>query len=373
MLIYLSMCVPVIAVLILYFKWNHKCLWYELLIPFVVSLVICTIMKLSVEGIQTSDTEWWTGSVVHAEYFEEWDEEVSCRHPKYKTVTKTRTVNGKTETYTETEQDGYEHFYDVDYHSPYWQVIDNNGVTIGINKNKFIELTHKFKNKQFVNLHRNYHSINGNKHVTTWDGSDDKCEICTSEHKYKNRVIASHSVFKFPEPDSKEGLFEYPSINSFYESKFILGSDDAVAERKLSLWNARNGRDKQCRLMFLLYNELPIDVALNQENYWQGGNKNEFIVTVGLNGGKVKWCYVISWTEQDVLKTEVKNFILSQDKFDLNKSIEVVGDKVKGGFVRKRFRDFDYLTVEPPFWTVVLTFFLTIGVNVGVSVWVIRR
>jgi hypothetical protein len=352
------MIIPIITAIILYAYFKHKTVWWEFLIPFGVSLILCVIMKWSVEAVQVSDTEWWTGAVNFAEYYEAWDETVPCRHPKYDD--KGHFV-------------GFEHIYDVDYHPPYWQVVDTNGLTVHINDRKFTELTHKFGNNSFVNLHRHYHTINGNKYVTQWDKSDEKCEVCTTSHRYKNRLLASNSVFKFPEPDSKEGLFEYPRIGGYYDSQFILGGNDPVAERKLALWNAHNGHDKQCRLMFLLYNQLPIDIALNQENHWQGGNKNEFIVAIGLDDGIVKWCHVISWTEEDTLKTEVRNYITSQEKLDLSKSVDVVGEKVKDGFVRKHFKDFDYLTVEPPFWTVVLTFFLTIAVNVGLSVWIVKN
>lgn len=366
MLIYLSMLIPVVTALILYWKWQRKCLWWEFLIPFAASLILCFIMKVSVEAAQTADTEWWTGAVNYTEYYEAWDEEVPCRHPKYKTVT-----NSKGQ--TETVFDGYEHSYDVDYHPPYWQVVDTNGITVGISQQKFNQLVSKFGYKDFRNLHRNYHSINGNKYVSHWDGSDEKCEVCTTKHHYKNKVIASNSVFKFPEPDSKEGLFEYPGVSGSYDSQFILGWDDRVAERKLAIWNARNGPAKQCRLIFLIYKDLPIDVALNQENHWQGGNKNEFIVAVGLEGDKVKWCHVISWTGQEVLKSEVKQLILSQDKLDVQQAVDAVGNMVKANFIRKHFKDFDYLTVEPPFWTVVLTFVLTIAINVGLSVWIIKN
>lgn len=378
MLIYLSMVVPVITAIILYVYWKRKTVWWEFLIPFGASLLLCCIMKWTVESVQTADTEWWTGAVTSAEYYEPWDEEVACRHPKYKTVTRTRTrtdSKGRTETYTETEQvqDGYEHMYDVDYHPAYWQVIDTNGITVGINDRKFAELTYKFGNRSFVNMNRRYHSINGNKYVAKWDGSDEKCEVCTTEHSYKNRLIASNSVFKFPEPDSKEGLVEYPRIGGFYDSQFILGAYDPIAERKLALWNARNGREKQCRLIFIIYNDMPVDVALNQENHWQGGNKNEFIVGVGVSGGNVKWAYIISWTENELLKSEVKQLVLAQDKLELVPLVDKVGEKVKTSFARKHFKDFDYLTVEPPFWTVALTFILTIAINVGISVWIVKN
>jgi hypothetical protein len=363
------MIIPVITAIVLYKCWNHVCAWWEFMIPFGVSLVLCFIMKISVESVQTSDTEWWTGTVVTSEYYEPYDEEVPCRHPKYKTV---KNPDGT----TSEVQDGYEHAYDVDYHPAYWQAIDSNGVSIGVNEPKFNSLCQRWNNKSFVNMNRHYHSINGNKYVTGWDNRDETCEVCVTSHRYKNKLLAANSVFKFPEPDSKEGLFEYPKITGFYDSLFILGGNNPQAERKLAVWNAKHGHEKKCRLMFLVYKDLPIDVALNQENHWQGGNKNEFLVSVGVDDGyNVKWCHIISWTDNEQLKAEVKNYIIQQEKLDLETAVDAVGHKVMAteAVVRKDFREFDYLTVDPPMWTVLLTFFLTLAINIGMAYWIINN
>jgi hypothetical protein len=168
-------------------------------------------------------------------------------------------------------------------------------------------------------------------------------------------------------------LFEYPNVVDFYQTPFLLGLEDGGADRKLALWNARNSRDKQCRLIFAVYRNESLDTAMKQENYWQGGNKNEFIVAIGLNDeNKVNWCHIISWTERELLKAEVRDYIAQQETFDLMKSIDWVGEKVKSDFVRKRFRDFNYLTVEPPIWAVVFAYFLILVAN-GVTLYCIAK
>ncbi len=40
---------------------------------------------------------------------------------------------------------------------------------------------------------------------------------------------------------------------------------------------------------------------------------------------------------------------------------------------RKHFRDFNYLTVDPPTWAVILVYLLTIAASGGLSVWVVMN
>jgi hypothetical protein len=50
-----------------------------------------------------------------------------------------------------------------------------------------------------------------------------------------------------------------------------------------------------------------------------------------------------------------------------------IAENIEQRFVRRQFAEFSYLTVEPPLWMVILTFLLTIGVNVGISYWIIQN
>jgi hypothetical protein len=46
-------------------------------------------------------------------------------------------------------------------------------------------------------------------------------------------------------------------------------------------------------------------------------------------------------------------------------------EEVSKGFVRREFKEFDALTVEPGGWAVFWTFIVTVLVNIGVSFYVI--
>lgn len=101
-----------------------------------------------------------------------------------------------------------------------------------------------------------------------------------------------------------------------------------------------------------------------------GGNMNEFVVTIGIDDDRnVKWCYPFSWTKSERLKVDTRQFVMGQDKLNLQSLSYYLQEQVDNQFVRLDFRQFDYLTVEPPVWAVVLTYVLVIIVNILVSWW----
>ena len=40
-------------------------------------------------------------------------------------------------------------------------------------------------------------------------------------------------------------------------------------------------------------------------------------------------------------------------------------------YERKDFKEFDYVTVEPPTWAIIVTFILTIAITFGLCYWAV--
>lgn len=381
MLIWIAMLVPVATAAILFFFFEHKTVWWEFLVPFVLSAVLILLCKCTAEKIGVTDTEYWGNKGVVAEHYEDWDEKVPCRHPKYCTRTVSRTDSkGRTHTSTERYQCGYEHMYDVDYHPECWVLKDDRGKPWSISRGQFERLASKWGNKTFVDLHRDYHSDDGDMYQSKWDGRDETIEPVISKHFYENRVqAASDSLFNFqevPEEDEETyGLFDYPDIEAAW-CPSILGDGPrkAAADDYLTRMNAKLGAPKQVRMWILVYKNQPMEAAFLQRNLWKGGNKNEFTVCVGTNDAwDVTWCKVISWTEVETLKAQVEGDVAEMGKLDLEKIAALTVDAVQKDFVRKEFADFSYITVEPPWWAVVLTILLVAAANAGISAFLVMN
>jgi hypothetical protein len=370
MIIFTALLVPIIISLVLFLFFKHKTLWWEFLLPFAAALIVGFIFKFAGEYSRTIDTEYWSGTIVKAEYYEEWDEYIE------QTCSSTCCCDSKGNNCQTT-------YYDcsyVDYHYPYWVVSDNNGETRRVSEQEYKRLVKRFGNQKEVELGRDYHSIDGDKYITYWDNRDVTLECMVTKHSYENRVQASSSTFNFEDVDTTEithyGLYKYPNITGYYDQVNLLGNHPKWKEmnRKLEILNAKLGNKKQLKTFVLIFDSKLREAGLKQEAYWKGGNKNEFVICIGLDGnGNVAWCHPFSWTEAQITKVNIRSFVESQKKLELNSVIDYSYKELESNFIRKPFADFSYLTVEPTGWQIFWTFIITLLVNVGVVVYVIQN
>src|SRR3972149_10094291 len=89
MIIWLAMLIPFLTVAVLLIKFHHKTLWWEFLLLLIAPLIFISASKAVIEHALTSATEFWGSFVLKTEYYEDWNERVSCRHPRYRTETST--------------------------------------------------------------------------------------------------------------------------------------------------------------------------------------------------------------------------------------------------------------------------------------------
>ncbi|RLI46823.1 hypothetical protein DRO61_08745 [Candidatus Bathyarchaeota archaeon] len=360
--------IPAIALGAMMSIYRHKVTWKEATLQFLVPVLIC----LGTAGIfyfcSSSDTEYLNSYAQTAHYEEPWNERVSCSHPRYVTESYTDS-NGKSQ--TRSVQDGYQHSYDVDDHGPRYYVKDNCGSHKGISKTLFKELSTRWDNRKFKDMHRSYHTRDGDMYFTTFDGNFDKMETFTWTKTYKNKVQNSDSVFTELEVEEDDvefyGLHDY---NTSYQYSYepIYGWADAAASKKLTKFNAINGKRKQLHMNLLVFHDKTMEAALYQQAYWKGGNKNEFNVCIGLSGQTIKWCKVITWCEVDILKIETEQDIGDMEKFDAEVVVEYLGENVPKKWIRKEFEDFEYISVEIPFAGKITCFILITLSTIGMCI-----
>lgn len=370
MILFSTLLVPLLAVLILLIWFKETSLWWHYLLPFASAIVVSLIFKVSIETAATSDTEYWSGTIVNTAYYEAWNEYIHKECSEDYDCGKDK--DGNTIRCTRYYDCSY-----VEYHSPYWTVTDNNGITINVAKSVYDRLVKKFGNNNFVELNRNYHTQDGDMYLSTWPRTDETLECMVTQHNYKNRVQASRDIFNFPEVDTSDikiyGLYDYPEITGYYDQVNLLGSyeNKNFFNHKLEILNAKLGAKKQVKTFMLLFRNKPIEAALKQESYWKGGNKNELVVCIGLdNESNVKWAHVFSWTENQIVKINIRTNIEQQEKFNLSQTIDYMYTEIDNNFIRKKFKDFNYLTIEPTSGELIWAFIVTIIVNV-IIMWVI--
>lgn len=369
MIIWFACLVPIAVLAFCLWKFKERYNWIEILVQLVIPILLIFGAKLLIESTQTSDTEYWGGWAVRAEHYEDWNERVPCSHPEYRTEYYTDS-NGNSA--SRSVYVGQQHAYDVDYHPEYWEIDDSNGLSIRIASSFYSHLAKRWGNNKFVDLKRDYHSNDGDKHVTIWDGKRETLEACTTEHSYENRVAVSDSVFNFPEVENPQelGLYEYPGISG-HSQKSVLGNagpGTIPGEQAFGYYNATLGRKKQVKLFMLIYRDQPMPTALDQEAYWKGGNKNELVSCVGVDKDfNIQWSYIFSWSKSEVLKAAARDHLQGQKKLDLVEYANWLGPEVDKSWERFEFKEFEYLTVTPPWWAVLLVYIISLIVAIVLS------
>ncbi|GFZ96989.1 hypothetical protein GCM10008018_49200 [Paenibacillus marchantiophytorum] len=189
-----------------------------------------------------------------------------------------------------------------------------------------------------------------------------------STHIYTNKVKGSYSLFKHTELDPKDytDLPSYPGyVRDLIKVDRIVGAvpNKDRALDILAAWNTKLNKDipdpdhpgktrswKQVNLIFVnVGTDKPREYGYALQDRWQNGNKNDFIVSFSpALDGTMKWVYAFSWSEVDILKLEVQDY-LSEMGFgkDFAPIVDHVAQMVADKFERKQFAEFSYLQIEP--------------------------
>jgi hypothetical protein len=63
------------------------------------------------------------------------------------------------------------------------------------------------------------------------------------------------------------------------------------------------------------------------------------------------WSDVITWGENQLLQIEIKEYIKDNKKLKIdNEFSSFLYNKINSDWKRKEFKDFEYISIEPPFW-----------------------
>lgn len=377
MIIWLALLIPAIAIAGLLIFGKGKVLLWEAAIMLIVPLIVIGLFKWGVEAHQVSDTEWWGNYATSATYYDDWDERVSCRHPISCSHTCcTGSANNRSCSSCHSN-DGYYHPYDVDYHPEHWTVEGTGGLSYSISKEKYYEFQGRWGGTNyFVEMNRDFHSIDGDAHRCNWDGKFETLEPFSTEHSYVNKVAASNSIFNYREVTKEEvkkkGLFEYPKVYEQWKQQAVLGINDPYGDQLFRNMNGLLGESKQVKVIVLVWKNKDESLAKDQQQYWKNGNKNEFVINVGTDdNGNIKWAYIFSWTKSEQLKIDVRNYLNERRGQWLNLPELAIWLKpqLEANWVRTRFREFNYLTVEPPLWAVITTYLLSFALTGGIGFW----
>ena len=359
--------IPIVTAGILAFKFREKTALWEYAVVLVPSLLLFFALKYSFVYISSLDKEYLSDLVSKITYYEDWDESVMVTH--------TRTVscgNGKTrtETYVVPERR---------YHPKRYVYETVTGETNDVSEDEYKLICYKLNMPAvFKDMHRSYRSKDGDAYVTSWNRTRENSYPVTWTHLYQNKVKASsYSIFKYgnmSEEEIKENkLFDYPEIKNNDQNP-ILGFNatdtDIDAVRYL---NGYRGPKNQIHVFILCFNNPSLEVAEMQKAYWQGGNKNEFVVCLGVKNNTVIWCNPFSWSDEPMLEVKTRDYFIKHPDINFKDYAEWLDTQIDKNWHRKEFNDFNYLSIELSIGWYIAILIIILCYNVGISYWVITN
>lgn len=167
---------PFLAILILVAlpELRRRMVPWEYALPWVPCLIMIPLGYTIGESIQTRDVERWAGYATEVRYYEDWNEYIhqTCTR-SYPCGTDSK---GQTTYCTETYDCSY-----VDYHPEYWELRSTTG-TYKLSQEEYYQFMSRWGGRQvFVDLHRNYHTDDGDMYKVVWDQQESTLEPTLSQ------------------------------------------------------------------------------------------------------------------------------------------------------------------------------------------------
>ena len=95
--------------------------------------------------------------------------------------------------------------------------------------------------------------------------------------------------------------------------------------------------------LYVLQGNKPIEVSEQQKIYWEGGNKNELVICVGLDSlNNIKWNNTFSWCDAPELEIKIKSHLNENEKLNIPELCNFIENNLNS-WKRKEFKDFDYI------------------------------
>ena len=157
-----------------------------------------------------------------------------------------------------------------------------------------------------------------------------------------------------------------PHIYGYYKLNRIIGITDQKANDKLNEINTKlNNFDIN---IGIVVTDKPEDYVREQENYWQGGNPNDFVIFLGKNGDNISYVDTIAW-ENNYLKIKIRDNILNSklQLTDLDKILDIIYGTIREvRFKEMDFNKFSYIKTQFSLGALIGLYILSIIASVGI-------
>lgn len=343
--------------------------WWIYLIALVVAELLIWLFRYIFN--KHTDTEFLSGYVTSVHHEFAWVERVERRTTEY---------DSKGNAHTRVT-------YDYVTHPDTWYWKLNTGRTNAIGRATFENMCQLFgTGLHFESVYHPNCVSGGDGERCEWNGDEFDTQTVTYKHPYINPVKNSHSIFrseKITKERAKElGLYRYPKIEGREQEVVRAGAHfewkqnfESVLDAFQRL-NAFCGLEHQIHVYVLLFDAKlhGLEIVEAQRAYWDGGNKNEFVVCLGIEGAdKVAWCNTFSWMDYDAptLGVATRSYFNEHPDLDLLSFSTWLRNNLDK-WKRKEVKDFKYLGVNLSPWQTFGLLLIAAALS-GVIVWIMLQ
>lgn len=211
-------------------------------------------------------------------------------------------------------------------------------------------------------------------------------EPASIEHGYTNYIQAvPQSLFgRRNVADFVGKVPSYPRVYDFYHINRVLNVDSKIShDATMKINDDLNemlktlGRKKEVNVAVILTEIDDPTYRYAVENAWLGGEKNDVVVFVGLNGTTITWSDVMTWAlnkGNELFHVKMRDTLKDLKTLDPQTFTPAVADTIAKHYDRPEMKQFEYLAeeVEPPTWVIVLAVIIAIGGSIGLSIFFLR-
>lgn len=323
--------------------------------------LVCLIIFCVISYYNVQFTEVWHCKITKVEHQEKWtteewytEEYVCGTDSKGNAEYCTRTVY-----YTET-------------HGPYWYAYDEYGRSYSINYETYTTWKRIWNNQHLTGVHKGSshgwdRAISGNIYEARWDNKFATIFPWHSFHRYKNKVRLSNTVFDGKIDKEVRQKYYRPADKKISDGLISFGSTTFSDYDKwqFDILNAELGPRHQIHIIVIAIDAQESPYLSNQiVDGWQGTNKNELCLFLGMKDKQIEWARTFSWLDDTVLHSKLNHYCSQNPQFNAKKLSRHLLKIVPQHWKRKEFKDFEYLQTDLS-WTFILSFsILILGANV---------
>lgn len=174
-------------------------------------------------------------------------------------------------------------------------------------------------------------------------------------HRYDNYIKGSNtSIFGSKHHYTKEELKQFPTypkdIYDYYNLDRIIDLSKTLTEEQLKQYNkqlsimlSETGFKKQANVVIIITNNSE-EYAINLIDSWYGGKKNDIIVVIGLTTEKtIQYVKLHSWSLHTIFDIKLRDAIKEIGTLDLDKVIQEIDKELSSDYIRRSFKEFEYL------------------------------